>query len=170
MQLTKGVKKGEPTFLAMMKVEDQPKNVESIPQVIEVVLEENKAVMPAKLPEKLPPRRAVDHQIELEPRAKPPSMAPYRMALSKLEELRKQLDELLSMGKLRPSKAPYGAPVLFHKKHDGSLKMCVDYGPLTRRRSRTVILSRLSLICSINLVGRKSIRKWTCRRVTIKSV
>ncbi|KAG2252585.1 hypothetical protein Bca52824_082721 [Brassica carinata] len=48
MQLTKGVKKGEPTFLAMMKVEDEPNNVEDIPQVIKTVLEENKDVMPAK--------------------------------------------------------------------------------------------------------------------------
>ncbi|XP_013594832.1 PREDICTED: uncharacterized protein LOC106302997 [Brassica oleracea var. oleracea] len=117
MQLTKGVKKGEPTFLAMMKVEDEPNNMEDIPQIIKTVLEENKDVMPAKFPEKLPPRRAVDHQIELEPGAKPPSMAPYRMAPSELEELCKQLDELLSTGKLRPSKAPYGAPVLFQKKH-----------------------------------------------------
>uniref|UniRef100_A0A0D2ZSS8 Aspartic peptidase DDI1-type domain-containing protein n=1 Tax=Brassica oleracea var. oleracea TaxID=109376 RepID=A0A0D2ZSS8_BRAOL len=57
MQLTKGVKRGEPTFLAMMKVEDVPNNVEYIPQIIETILEENKDVMPAKLPEKLPPRR-----------------------------------------------------------------------------------------------------------------
>lgn len=132
MQITKGVKKGEPTFLAMMKVEDEPKNVESIPQVVETVLEENKDVMPAKLPDNLPPRRAVDHQIELEQGAKPPSMAPYRMAPTELEELRKQLDELLGTGKLRPSKAPYGAPVLFQKKHDGSLRMCVDYRALNK--------------------------------------
>ncbi|KNA24590.1 hypothetical protein SOVF_014300, partial [Spinacia oleracea] len=57
----------------------------------------------------------------------PPAMAPYRMAPPELEELRKQLKELLEAGFIRPSKAPFGAPVLFQRKHDGSLPMCIDY-------------------------------------------
>lgn len=63
-------------------------------------------------PIKLPPRREVDHTIELEPRAKPPAMAPYLMAPLELEEL-KQLKELLDAGFIHLSKAPNGAPVLF---------------------------------------------------------
>ena len=72
--------------------------------------------MPTELPQRLPPRREVDHQIELVPGAKPPAMTPYRMAPPELEELRKQLKELLDAGHIRPSKEPFGAPVLFQKK------------------------------------------------------
>lgn len=49
------------------------------------------------------------------------------MAPPELAELRKQLDELLESGFIKPSKAPFGAPVLFQKKQDGSLRLCVDY-------------------------------------------
>ncbi|PKI46068.1 hypothetical protein CRG98_033523 [Punica granatum] len=70
-------------------------------------------VMPTELPKKLPPKREVDHRIELVPDAKPPAMAPYRMALPELAEFRRQLMELLDAGYVRPSKAPFGAPVLF---------------------------------------------------------
>ncbi|KAL0307330.1 UNVERIFIED_CONTAM: hypothetical protein Sradi_6150300 [Sesamum radiatum] len=68
---------------------------------------------PPKLPKKLPPRRAIDHAIELEPGARSPAQAPYRMAPVELAELRKQLDELLETRLVQPSKAPYGSPVLF---------------------------------------------------------
>jgi len=70
-------------------------------------------IMPAKLPSKLPPRREVDPKIELESGTRPPAMGPYRMAPPELEELQKQLKELLDAGYIHPSKAPYGAPVLF---------------------------------------------------------
>lgn len=88
--------------------------------------------MPPQLPKRLPPRREVDHKIELEPGAKPPAKAPYRMAPPELEELKKQLKELLDAGYIQPSKAPYGAPVLFQKKHDGSLRLCIDYRALNK--------------------------------------
>ena len=54
------------------------------------------------------------------------------MAPPELEELRRQLKELLDVGFIQPSKAPYGAPVLFQKKHDGSLRMCIDYRALNK--------------------------------------
>ncbi|CAL9010479.1 unnamed protein product, partial [Prunus brigantina] len=79
--------------------------------------------MPKELPNTLPPRREVDHAIELEPGAKPPAKAPYRMAPPELEELRKQLKQLLDAGYIQPSKAPYGAPVLFQKKREGTLRL-----------------------------------------------
>jgi hypothetical protein len=85
--------------------------------------------MPAELPKRLPPRREVDHKIELEPGARPPAMAPYRMAPPEFEELRKQLKELLDAGYIQPSKALYGAP---QKKHDGSLRLCIDYRALNK--------------------------------------
>ena len=65
--------------------------------------------MPPELPKKLPPKREEDHKIELKPGAKPPAMGPYRMAPPELEELRRQLKELLDAGFIQPSKAPYGA-------------------------------------------------------------
>lgn len=73
-------------------------------------------VMPKELPKKLPPRREVDHIIELEPGAKSPAKAPYRMAPPELEELKKQLKELLDAGFIQPSTLCYEAPVLFQKK------------------------------------------------------
>jgi hypothetical protein len=80
--------------------------------------------MPPELPKELPPRRAVDHKIELEPWAKPPAKARmvWRMAAPELAELRSQCSELLEAGFIQSSKAPFGAPVLFQKKHDGSLR------------------------------------------------
>ncbi|CAI9756164.1 unnamed protein product [Fraxinus pennsylvanica] len=70
------------------------------------VLEEFVDVMPPELPRTLPPRRAIDYKIELEPGARAPAQAPYRMAQSKLAELRRQLDDLLDARFIQPSKAP----------------------------------------------------------------
>ncbi|KAL8159561.1 hypothetical protein V2J09_001098 [Rumex salicifolius] len=78
MQLIKGVKKGEPTFLVVMSSSESG-NQEAIPPEIESVLKENEDVMPPELPKILPPRREVDHKIELESGALPPAKAPYRM-------------------------------------------------------------------------------------------
>ncbi|XP_070020813.1 uncharacterized protein [Nicotiana sylvestris] len=114
MQVVKGIKKGEPTFVATIASLEEDKNFqETVPPCIEKLLEENKNVMPEKLPKHLPSRRDVDHNIELESGAKPPTFALYRMAPPELEELKKQLKELLDTGHIRPSKAPFGAPVLF---------------------------------------------------------
>ena len=66
------------------------------------------------------------------PGSRPPAQAPYRMTPLELRELRKQLTELLDAGLVQPSKAPYGAPVLFQKKQDGTLRMCVDYRALNK--------------------------------------
>ncbi|KAI5649734.1 hypothetical protein M9H77_35739 [Catharanthus roseus] len=75
----------------------------------------------------LPPDREVEFGIELVPDAKPISRTPYRMAQEELKELKKQLQELLQQGYIRPSTSPWGAPVLFVKKKDGTLRMCIDY-------------------------------------------
>ena len=62
----------------------------------------------------------------------PISKAPYRMALAKLAELKTQLQELLDKGLIQPSVSPWGAPVWFVKKKDGSLRLCIDYRELNR--------------------------------------
>lgn len=79
-----------------------------------------------------PPQRALDHKIELEPGTTPPNRAVYRMAQDELAELKKQLADLLARGFIRPSVSPFGAPVLFVKKKDGSMRMCVDYRALNK--------------------------------------
>ncbi len=88
--------------------------------------------MPDELLEDLPPRRRVDHAIEVIPGVEPPAKAPYRMSHEELKELKVQLEELLAKGYIKPSKSPYGAPVLFVHKKDGTLRMCVDYRALNK--------------------------------------
>ena len=59
-------------------------------------------------------------------------MTPYCMAPPELEELRKQLKELLDSGHIKPSKAPFCAPIFFQKKKDGTLQLCIDYRALNK--------------------------------------
>ena len=82
-------------------------------------------VFPQELPG-LPPPREIDFEIELVPGAQPISKTSYRMAPTELKELNTQLDELLQKGFIRPSVSLWGAPVLFVKKKDGTLRLCID--------------------------------------------
>src|SRR5512140_115224 len=78
----------------------------------------------------MPPDRDIKFIIDLIPGTAPKSKRPYRMPVNELEELKKQIRELQEKGFIRPSSSPWGAPVLFVKKKDGSLRMCVDYRAL----------------------------------------
>ena len=69
----------------------------------------------------------MDLSIEIVPGTAPMSRAPYRMAPTGLKELKVQLQELLDKGFVQPSVSPWGAPVLFVKKKEGTLWMCIDY-------------------------------------------
>ena len=89
-------------------------------------------VFPDDLPAELPPQRTVDHKIELLPGASPPSRPMHRMSEKERQELVTQLKYLLDRGYIRPSTSPYGAPVLFVKKKDGTMRMCVDYRALNQ--------------------------------------
>ena len=84
------------------------------------------------LPEGLPPDRDVGHTIPFEPGHRPPFKQPYRMSPLELAEVEKQVAELLRLGHIEPSKSPYGAPVLFVRKKDGTLRMCFDYRALNK--------------------------------------
>ncbi|KAL0556889.1 hypothetical protein IC582_005406 [Cucumis melo] len=97
----------------------------------EPVVREYPNVFPDELPG-LPPPREVDFAIELEPGTAPISRAPYRMAPAELKELKVQLQELLDKGFIRPIMSPWGAPVLFVKKKDGSMRLCIDYRELNK--------------------------------------
>ena len=131
MQLKKGLARDDLTFMAI-PLESLESSRETVPKDILSVLEKYKDLMPDSLPKSLPPWRMIDHEIELLPGAKPPAKNAYRLAPPELAELRKQLDELLNAGFVRPAKAPYGAPVLFQKKNDGSMRLCIDYHALNK--------------------------------------
>ena len=80
----------------------------------------------------LPPPREIEFSIDLVPGARPVSMAPYRMAPTELEELKKKIEGLLEKQFIRPSVSPWGAPVLLVKKKDDSSRLCVDYRQLNK--------------------------------------
>nr|GFA03447.1 putative reverse transcriptase domain-containing protein [Tanacetum cinerariifolium] len=88
-------------------------------------------VFPKDLPG-LPPIRLVEFQIDLVPGAAPVARAPYRLTPSEMKEMAEQLKELSNKGFIRPSSSPWGAPVLFVKKKDGSFLMCIDYWELNK--------------------------------------
>ena len=86
-------------------------------------------VFPDELPG-LPLHRDVDFVIELHPGSSPISMTPHMMAPIELQELKIQLQELLNKGFIRPSTSPWGTPVLFYKKKDKTLRLCIHYRQL----------------------------------------
>ncbi|GKE70027.1 putative reverse transcriptase domain-containing protein, partial [Tanacetum coccineum] len=80
----------------------------------------------------LPPNREIEFRIKLVSRAIPVAKSPYRLAPSEMEELSGQLKELQDKGFIRPRSSPWGAPVLFVKKKDGSFRMCIHYRELNK--------------------------------------
>jgi hypothetical protein len=83
-------------------------------------------VFPEELPG-MPPDRKIEFVIELVPATAPIFKRPFRMATNQLAELKEQLQELLDKGYIRPSASPWGAPVIFVPKKDGTQRMCMDY-------------------------------------------
>ena len=132
---------GSEVFLALIhntpepseKTDQPPRTIPDMtPEVRSIVMEEFADVFPEKLPDGLPPDRGDAMKIETEPTADPPFRPVIRLSIAELDELRKQLDDLLSKGFIKPSTSPYGAPVLFVRKKDGTLRMCVDYRGLNK--------------------------------------
>nr|GFB72406.1 putative reverse transcriptase domain, aspartic peptidase domain protein [Tanacetum cinerariifolium] len=95
------------------------------------VVREFADVFPDELPG-LPSAREIEFSIDLIHGTKPILKAPYRMAPFELKELKEQLQKMLENGFIRPSVSPWGAPVLFVKKKDGSMPLCIDYRELNR--------------------------------------
>ncbi|GJV45857.1 putative reverse transcriptase domain-containing protein [Tanacetum coccineum] len=104
----------------------EEKRLEDMPIVREFL-----EVFPEYLPG-LPLARQVEFQIDLVSGAAPIARASYRLAPAKMQELSTQLQELYDRGFIRPSSLPWGAPVLFVKKKDGSFWMCIDYSKLNK--------------------------------------
>ncbi|GJW55811.1 putative reverse transcriptase domain-containing protein [Tanacetum coccineum] len=123
--------KGCPVFLANINTKEtkdksEKKRLEDVP-----IVQDFPDVFPEDLPG-LPLTRQVEFQIDLIPGAAPVARAPYRLAPSEMKELSEQLKELSDKGFIRPSSSPWGAPVLFVKKKDGSFRMCIDYRELNK--------------------------------------
>ncbi|GJS09572.1 putative reverse transcriptase domain-containing protein [Tanacetum coccineum] len=116
----------ETLIIRVMEKKSDEKRLEDIPLVREFP-----EVFPEDLPG-LPPVRQVEFQIDLIPGTTPVARAPYRLAPSEMQELSDQLQELSDRGFIRPSTSPWGAPVLFVKKKDGSFRMCIDYRELNK--------------------------------------
>ena len=127
MKASKMFRKSYQGYLAYaIEVKDSDSRLEDIP-----VVREFSDVFPEDLPS-IPPNREIDFQIELAPRIEPISKAPYRMTPLEFKELKVQMEELVNKGFIRPSTSPWGAPVLFVKKKDGSLRLCIDYRELNK--------------------------------------
>ena len=114
-------------WLASLTLEDEGRSDLDLPRVVCEYVD----VFPDELP-RLPPQRVVDFGIELYPGTSTISITPHKMAPVELQELRVQLQELLDKGFIRPRTSPWGAPVLFAKKKDKTLRLCVDYRQLNR--------------------------------------
>jgi len=133
-QARHALRSGAEGYLAWVTTEeaDAPVIPPRKPPDLEHLLKEYSDVFPDELPCKLPPERPVDHEIRLEEGSAPPSRPAYRLSRPEMDELQTQLSEMLKRGFIEPSKSPYGAPVFFVKKSDGSLRMVCDWRQLNR--------------------------------------
>ena len=127
IQAQKCLRKEYHAFLAhVVDTSQELKDIQKIPEVRDFP-----DIFPEELPG-LPPQRQVEFRIDLVPGATPVAKSPYRLAPAEMQELSSQLNELLKKGFIRPSFSPWGAPVLFVKKKDGSFRMCIDYRELNK--------------------------------------
>ena len=109
-------------WLASLTLEDEVRQDLDLPQVVC----KYEDVFSDELPG-LPLQRDVDFLIELHPSMSPISITLHKMAPIELQELKVQIQELLDMGFIRPSTSPWGASILFVKKKDKTLRLCIDY-------------------------------------------
>lgn len=144
LQVKRAARKGSAVFFGLVRPDESTVDTSKVPidlnhiedpayaAEVETLLRKYGHLF-AQLPSGLPPARpGVDHKIDTEPGAPPPSRATYRMSVAELQEVHRQLQELTELGFIRPSTSPYGAPVLFVRKKDGSLRMCIDYRALNK--------------------------------------
>ncbi|XP_073273296.1 uncharacterized protein [Primulina huaijiensis] len=114
-------KGGEGYLIYAIDISKDVINMKNIP-----VFDEFLDVFPDEIPG-FPPEREMDAEIELVPGTTPISRAPYRLAPTEMKELKQQLQDLLEKGYIRPSVSLWGTLVLFVKKKDGSMRLCIDY-------------------------------------------
>ncbi|CAI7871203.1 unnamed protein product, partial [Closterium sp. NIES-54] len=111
--------------IVVVEEAEQPSDFQKLltaePPELQELLRRYPGIFPDNLPEGMPPQRAHDHRIELEPGAQPTVQRQFRLTQPKLDILRKQLDYLLEKKFIRPSSSPFAAPILFKPKKDGGL-------------------------------------------------
>ena len=140
ISLTRRIEKGDFVSLAFVNaIPEAELNSVDIPEVdapmpeIPECYRDLADVFSKKESQALPPHRGrLDHHIPLEEGAKPVFGPIYNLSELELKVLKKYVDEKLKQGAIRPSTSPFGSPVLFVKKPDGSLRLCVDYRALNR--------------------------------------
>nr|GEX16670.1 putative reverse transcriptase domain-containing protein [Tanacetum cinerariifolium] len=113
-------------MIQFVEKKSDEKRLEDIP-----IVREFPDIFPEDL-HRLPPVCQVEFQIDLILGTTPVARSPYRLAPSEMQELSNQLQELIGRGFIRPSTSPWGAPLLFVKKKDGSFRMCIDYRELNK--------------------------------------
>jgi len=149
------VKKGCPAFLCAVEITEtsglEPKDIPMVQEFPEVFQE-----VPG-----LPLKRGIEFAIELVPGTALISKAPYRMAPAELAELKTQLQELVDKGLIQPSVSPWGAPVLFVRKKDGSLRLCIDYRELNRVTVKNKYLYHVLMICLTNCLVQQYFQRST---------
>ncbi|XP_021754918.1 uncharacterized protein LOC110720219 [Chenopodium quinoa] len=128
LKLAKYMKKGHLVYFCSVRNMDheevtKPGDIEVVNEFLDVFPDEILG---------MPPRREIDFTIDLVPGTTPISKAPYRMTPVEMSKLKEQLQDLLDKGYIRPSASPWGAPVLFVKKKDGSMRLCIDYRELNK--------------------------------------
>jgi hypothetical protein len=128
LQVKKCCRKGCPLYAIQVleSIEDDKPSLEDHP-----ILREYKYVFLEEVPG-LPPRRDIEFLIELAPRVVLVSRTPYRMSTPELVELKLELKEMMDKGYILPSVSPWGAPTLFVKKNDGTLRLCINYMKLNK--------------------------------------
>jgi hypothetical protein len=99
----------------------------TLPSVVSNVLQEYEDVFPNEVPPGLPPKRGIEHQIDLVPGASLPNRAAYRTNPEETKEIQQQVEELIKKGYAQESLSPCVVPVLLVPKKDGSWRMCVDF-------------------------------------------
>ncbi|CAI7783939.1 unnamed protein product [Closterium sp. NIES-53] len=121
--------------IAIVEETDKPSDFQkllaAVPSELQELLKRFPGIFPDDLPEGLPPQRAHDRRIKLEPGAQPTVQRQFRLTQPELDELRKQLDYVLEKKFIQPSSLPFSAPILFTPK-DGGFRMCIDYRALNR--------------------------------------
>lgn len=115
----------------MDEVEDQNHDIQ---KTIRAMLAEYKDIF--EEPKALPPSKEVDHQIPLQPNAKPVSIRPYKYPHFHKNEIERLVQEMMGAGIIHDSRSPFSSPVLLVKKKDGSWTFCVDYQTLNNTMKR----------------------------------
>ena len=103
---------------------------------IQELVQQFQSVFADDIPDGLPPDRGISHAIPVMPDQAPPASKVYRLSKPQREEMEKQIKSLLAKGWIRPSSSPYGSPILFVKKKDGGMRMCIDYRAVNKMTVR----------------------------------